>query len=70
MAESVKLIVEAFVSLKDRQSLEAMREHRQRLRAELQKKSGQYFDVTGTIRSIDSDLHAIEEGFTRLASLN
>jgi hypothetical protein len=32
VSESVKLIVDAFVSLKDHQAMEEMREHRQTLR--------------------------------------
>jgi hypothetical protein len=64
VSESVKLIVDAFVSLKDHQAMEEMREHRQTLRKKLQVCNG--IDVSGSIRLIDSDLSEIEAGFARL----
>jgi hypothetical protein len=64
VSESVKLIVDAFVSLKDRQAMEEMREHRQTLRKKLQACNG--IDVSGSIRLIESDLSEIEAGFARL----
>ena len=66
MSEAVKLIVSSFVSLKNRQALVKMREHRQRLKAELQRKSGPNFDFSGALRDIDGDLSEIESGFSKL----
>ena len=66
MSEAVKLIVESFISLKDRASLEEMRKHRQKLRKELQGRVGPAFDLSQTIRSIDDDLKIIEDGVARL----
>jgi uncharacterized FlgJ-related protein len=40
VSESVKLIVDAYVCLKDRQAIEDLREHRQMLRKKLQDING------------------------------
>ena len=64
MSESMKLIVDSYVTLKDRKSMEELREHRQMLRAKLQATNG--IDVSSTIELIDSDLSEIEAGMSRL----
>jgi hypothetical protein len=64
LSESVKLIVDAYVSLKDRQAMEELREHRQMLRAKLQASNG--IDASSSIRLIESDLSEIEAGLARL----
>ena len=64
MSESVKLIVDACVSLKDRQAMEDMREHRQMLRKKLQDVNG--IDVSSSLELIESDLSEIEAGLVRL----
>ena len=64
MSESVKLIVDAYVSLKDRQAMEDMREHRQMLRKKLQDVNG--IDVSSSLQLIESDLSEIEAGLVRL----
>lgn len=66
MSEAVKLIVDGFVSLKDRVALEEMRQHRQRLRGELQQRADGLGMTSFSLKIIDADLHAIEEGFARL----
>ena len=66
MSESVKLIVNAYVQLKDRQAIEELREHRQMLREKLQAIAGDGFDPSRSIRLIESDLHEIDEGLARL----
>ena len=66
MSHSVKLIVDAFVSLKDREALDEMREHRQRLREQLQARVGQPFDVGQTVKVVDEDLRVIDDGVARL----
>jgi hypothetical protein len=58
VSESVKLIVDAYVSLKDRQAMEDLREHRRVIRKKLQACDG--IDVS------ESDLSEIEAGFARL----
>jgi hypothetical protein len=56
VSEAVKLVVDGFVSLKDRVALEEMRAHRQRLRGELQQRAGG-LDVVGySLKIIDADL--------------
>ncbi|MGA7717963.1 MAG: hypothetical protein WCB33_18810 [Bradyrhizobium sp.] len=64
MSEAVKLIVDAYVTLKDRKSMEELREHRQMLRAKLQ--AIKVLDVSSSIELIDSDLSEIEAGMSRL----
>jgi hypothetical protein len=64
VSESVKLIVDAYVSLNDRQAMEELRDHRQMLRKKLQACNG--IDVSSSIRLIESDLSEIESGFARL----
>jgi len=64
VSESVKLIVNAYVNLKDRQAMEDMREHRQVLRRKLQACNG--IDVSSSIQVIESDLSEIEAGLVRL----
>jgi uncharacterized FlgJ-related protein len=64
VSESVKLIVDAYVCLKDRQAIEDLREHRQMLRKKLQDING--IDVSSSLQLIESDLREIEAGFVRL----
>ena len=66
MSESVKLIVGAYVQLKDRQAIEDLREHRHMLRRKLQASATGGFDPSQSIRLIDSDLHEIDAGLARL----
>jgi hypothetical protein len=64
LSHSVKLIVDAFVSLKDRQKIEELREHREMLRAKLRASDG--IDTSNSILLIDSDLSEIAAGLARL----
>lgn len=66
MSEAVKLIVDAYVNLKNRQALEELREHRQRMRKNLEGKTGGLFDVSKVIRTYDDELEIIETGLGRL----
>ena len=66
MSEAVKLIVDAYVSLKDRVAIEELREHRQALRKTLQATTNGVFDPSYLTRVIDGDLEAIEAGLERL----
>ena len=66
MSEAVKLIVDAFVRLKDREKIEELREHRRLLRKSLEERTSSAFDVGPAIRLMDSDLKAIEAGLERL----
>ena len=60
MSYSVELLVEALVRSKNRESLQQMREHRERVRKNMLKIDG--LDFT------DSDLTVIEAGLLRLNS--
>jgi hypothetical protein len=66
VSEAMKLIVDAYVGLENRFGLEEMRQHRQELRNELRMRTGQGFDFGLSVRTIDEDLSAIEDGITRL----
>ena len=66
MSDAVKLIADAYVSLKDRAALEEMREHRQRLRKSLQEKAGGWVDVSRSIQIFDEDIEVVETGLARL----
>jgi hypothetical protein len=66
LSESLKLIVDAFVSLKDRQAIEELRKHREMLRAKLEASNSAWFDTSSSLRLIDSDLSEIEAGLSRL----
>jgi hypothetical protein len=68
MSEAMRSIIDSYVGQENRFALEAMREHRKELRNELQMKTGQGFDFGLSVRAIDEDLRAIEDGITRLQS--
>jgi hypothetical protein len=68
MSEAVKLIVEGYLSLKDRGALEELRAHRQRLRKQLHDRSSSGLDVVEcTTQLFDEELVVIEAAI-RLAS--
>lgn len=65
MSEAIKLIVEGYLSLKDRGALEDLRSHRQRLRKQLHRSNG--LEVVGrTVQLFDEELRVIEAGIDRL----
>jgi hypothetical protein len=66
VSESVRLIVNAYVRLRDRQAIEQLREHRRLLREKLQAIAGGDFDPSRSLRLIDSDLSEIDAGLARL----
>jgi hypothetical protein len=66
VSESVRLIVNAYVQLRDRQAIEQLREHRRLLREKLQAIAGGDFDPSRSLRLIDSDLSEIDAGLARL----
>jgi hypothetical protein len=67
MSEATKLIVDGYLSLKDRASLEALREHRQRLTQQLRLQMGKSsFDPTKSIQLFDGDLEVIEVAIAKL----
>jgi hypothetical protein len=62
---AIRLIVDGYLTLKDRTSLEELREHRQRLRRQLDSQKGP-FDVSRTIQILDEDIEVIESGINQL----
>ena len=68
MSEAVKLIVEGYLSLKDRSALEQLRAHRQRLRKQLQAEPSGLEVVERTTQLFDEELIVIEAAIDRLAS--
>jgi len=68
MSEAMKLIVEGYLSLKDRNALEGMRAHRQRLRKQLQDQPSGLEVVGRTTQLFDEELIVIEAALHRLSS--
>ncbi|MDE1932526.1 hypothetical protein [Bradyrhizobium sp.] len=66
MPEAVKLIVDAYVNLKNRQALEELREHRTRMRKRLEEMTDGLFDVSKLIRACDEEIEIVEAGLGRL----
>jgi hypothetical protein len=64
MSKAIELIVAGFARIRDRQSLEELRMHRQRLAGEL--KSIEGFDCRQSIAQIDDDIEVIETGLRSL----
>ena len=68
MSEATKLIVEGYLSLKDRASLEELREHRQHLRKQLRLQLGKSaFDPSKSIQLFENDLEVIEAALSRFS---
>jgi hypothetical protein len=66
MSDALGLIVDNYVSLGDRQALEDMREHRQRLRMQLLLKRGRAFDPGKSIELYETEVELIETGLAKL----
>jgi hypothetical protein len=65
MSLAIKSIVDGYVRLNDRNSLEDLRQHRQSLRRQVNGQ-GEYFDVSRTIQILDEDIRVIEAGIGQL----
>jgi len=65
MSEATKLIVEGYLSLKDRSALEEMRAHRQRLRKLLEDKGRGHVEIDPAIQLFDEELGIIEAAIQR-----
>jgi len=69
MSEAMKMIVDGYVRLKDREALEGLRNHRRRLRQQLQDvrlDSLGTFDVSKSLQTFDAEVLVIEAGLERL----
>ena len=65
MSEAMKLIVEGYLSLKDRTALEDLRAHRQRLRKQLQDQPKGFVSVEPAVQMFDEELAMIEAAINR-----
>jgi hypothetical protein len=66
MSEAMKLIVEGYLSLKDRTALENIRAHRQRLRKQLEDRPKGFINVSHATELLDEELGIIEAAINRL----
>ena len=68
MSEAMERIVSALVRLKDREALEKLRDHRQRLVIDLNRlRLDLNFDTSLPLRNMVNDLAAIDAGFDQLS---
>jgi hypothetical protein len=66
MPEAIRFIVEGYLSLKDREALENLRAHRERLIKQLQERTPGGIDAGQAIDTFDEDLRVIEAAINRL----
>jgi hypothetical protein len=66
MSEAIKLIVDGYLSLKNRDALEDLRAHRQRLRKQLEERTPGGIDAGPAMDAFDEDLRVIEAAINRL----
>jgi hypothetical protein len=59
MSEAMKLIVDGYLSLKNRQALEDLRAHRQRLRKQLEERTPGGIDAGPAMQLFDEELRVI-----------
>ncbi len=67
MSSAIELIVEGYVRLNNRQALEDLRAHRQRLAADLKHRQSQggAFDYSKSITQIEEEIAVIEAGMEK-----
>ena len=66
MSAAIKSIVDGYVRLQDRNALEELRAHRQKLRRLLEDQPKSWVDVSKSTQLLNEDLQEIEAGLTRL----
>jgi hypothetical protein len=66
MSAAIKAIVNGYVRLGDRNTLEELRDHRQRLLKQIQNQPTSWIDPSRTIQVFEEDLREIEAGLIRL----
>ena len=64
MTEAIQKIVDAYVRLENRQALEDLRMHRQRLAVNLKARTG--YDFSLPLLQVESEIAIIEDGSERL----
>jgi len=60
MSEELKVIVDGYLSLKNRRALEEMRMHRERLKTQIEERTRGGIDAGPTMLLIDEELHVIQ----------
>ena len=60
MTEALKMIVDGYLSLKNRGALEEMRVHRERLRKQIEERTPGGIDAGPTMLLFDEELHVIQ----------
>jgi hypothetical protein len=66
MSVALSMVVDGLVTLKDRQTLEQMREHRQHLRERLLKSRNRLFDPSKLVSLYETEVEVIETGLQKL----
>jgi hypothetical protein len=66
LSETIRLIVKGYLNVKDRQALENLRAHRDRLRRQLQERTPGGIDAGPAMDTFDEDLRVIEAAINRL----
>lgn len=66
MSMAMKLIVHGYIRLKDRKTLEALREDWRQMRSRLQESPMGGFEVSPSIQQFDGEILAIEQGLRAL----
>lgn len=66
---AIELIVDGYISLKDRQALQDLKAHRELLASELKARNG-WFDYSASIEEIEDEIAVIQTGLARLNSPN
>jgi hypothetical protein len=60
VTEALKMIVDGYLSLKNRKALEEMRAHRERLRKQIEERTPGGIDAGPTMLLFDEELHVIQ----------
>jgi hypothetical protein len=66
MSIALSMVVDGLVTLKDRQTLEQMREHRQQLCERLLKSRNRLFDPSKLVSLYETEVEVIETGLQKL----
>ena len=64
------MIVDGYVRLKDRDALEQLRSHRQRLRQQLRDHRYGALDINNSLETFDAEVQVIEAALERLGGLS
>jgi hypothetical protein len=66
----MKMIVDGYVRLKDRDALEQLRSHRQRLRQQLRDHRYGALDINNSLETFDAEVQVIEAALEKLRGLS